>query len=99
MDNYPRGLLVWLCSVWEGRQAGHELGQERYLEVRYESLISDPEQELISVFYFLNEPLNNSVITFAERVLQSNSIDKTDPDPTSTRAIAGDLLYELGYRV
>jgi hypothetical protein len=97
MDNYPRGLFVWLCSVTEGRQAGHELGPNKYLEVRYEALISDAAQELGRVFDFLDEHLAENVISYADSVLRADSLHKPDPNPPLTRAIAGDLLDELDY--
>ena len=36
-------------------QAGRELGAGRYLEVRYEALVRDPQQELERVCTFLEE--------------------------------------------
>jgi hypothetical protein len=99
MDNYPRGLFVWSCSVTEGRQAGHELGPNKYLEVRYEALISDAAQELGRVFDFLDEHLAENVISYADSVLRADSLHKPDPNPPLTRAIAGDLLDELEYEI
>jgi len=96
-DNYPRGLFVWLCSVTEGRQAGCELGPDRYMELRYEVLVSNAEHELRRVFDFLDERWVPSVFDYANQVLRMDSLDKPDPDPALTRAIAGDLLDELGY--
>lgn len=96
-DNYPRALFVWLCSATEGRNAGYELGPEKYMEVRYEALVSDAEHELRRVFDFLNEHWVSVVSEYADRVLRTDSLHKPDPDPALTRAIAGDLLEELGY--
>ena len=98
MDNYARGLLVWLCSVTEGRQAGHELGPDKYLEVRYETLVSEP-RELRRIFDFIAEPWPESTIQHARNVLRTDSMHKPNPNPSLTAAITGDLLDELGYKV
>lgn len=96
-DDYARALLVWLCSMWEGHQAGRELGQEQYLEVRYESLVADPAGELQRVFGFLGESVDPATVDYARTVLHGRSVHKPDPAPQTTQAIAGTLLAELGY--
>lgn len=98
MGNYPRGLLVWLCSVTEGCGAGDVLGEKKYLEVRYESLVRDPEPVLQRIFDFLREPLPHNVVDFAESTLHAESIQKPDPNPRLTEVIAGEMLARLGYR-
>jgi hypothetical protein len=99
MGNYPRGLLVWLCSVTEGREAGRELGSEKCLEISYESFVRYPASELKRIFDFLGEPQFNNAVEYAKRTLHMSSVQKSDPDPELTRAIAGDLLAALGYQV
>jgi hypothetical protein len=96
-DNYPRALFVWLCCVIEGMQAGTELGPSRYMEVRYESLLTRPEWELTRIFDFLGEPLETRVVDYALANFRLDSLEKADPNPSLTQAIAGDLLEELGY--
>lgn len=98
-NNYARSLFVWLCSTWQGRQAGQELGNHRLLQVRYEDLIRDPATELREVLTFLEEPLHEDVVRHARTVLHDSSLRKPDPDPEATRAIAGAMLAELGYEV
>lgn len=98
-DDYARGLLVWLCSVWAGCQAGRNLGEARYLEVRYEPLVADPPAELRRVLDFLGEPFDATPVDHARAVLHRQSVRKPDPNPQATRAIAGDLLAKLGYEV
>jgi hypothetical protein len=98
MDNYPRSLLVWLCSITEGREAGNELGPENYLQVRYESLVTQPGMQLQRVFEFIEEPLPADVIQHAQGILHRDSLHKTDPCPQLTQAIAGYALAELGYQ-
>lgn len=97
MNNYPRALLAWVCAVTEGRQAGSELGPQKYLEVRYEELICNPGDELGRIFRFISEPLDHSVVAYAREELHRHSAGKADPSPDLTRDIAGDLLRELDY--
>jgi len=96
-DNYSRSLFVWLCSVWEGQRAGEEIGDKRYAQVRYEDLIRDPGVQLNRVFQFMEEPVDENVITYASTNLFADSVKKPDPNPNVTMTIAGDMLKELGY--
>lgn len=96
-DNYARSLFVWLCSVWEGRRAGQELGQKRFLQLRYEDLVRSPELEMGHVLAFLGEPTHQKTIGHAREVLHGQSVRKPDPQPEVTDALAGRLLRELGY--
>jgi hypothetical protein len=98
-DNYARSLFVWLCSVWEGRGTGQELGRERFLQLRYEDLIRSPETELGRVLAFLGEPTHQETLDHARAVLHGRSVRKPDPRPEITEALAGRLLRELGYEV
>jgi hypothetical protein len=96
-DNYARSLFAWLCSVWEGRQAGQELGRQRFLQIRYEDLVQSPETELERVLAFLGEPADQQVFDYAGSVLHKRSMRKPDPRPEVTEALAGRMLRELGY--
>lgn len=95
--DYLRGLFVWRCAVSAGREAGKRIGPEHYMELRYETLVTEPERTLRRVFDFLAEPLPDTVSTFAKTHLKPASVGKPDPQPELTEAIAGDLLRELGY--
>lgn len=55
MDDYYL-LKQWVRSLHAGRKAGERLGPDRYLEVHYERLVQEPEQELQRVCAFLQEP-------------------------------------------
>jgi hypothetical protein len=52
--------------VRTAREAGARLGSSLYYEVRYESLISRPEQECQRLCKFLDVPYNDAMIRFAE---------------------------------
>jgi len=55
--------LYWRSRVARGRQAGMALGSDRYLEARYENLVSDPETEVRRICEFLS-------LEFAAEMLQ-----------------------------
>jgi hypothetical protein len=57
------GANWWAEYIRLGRRLGALLGQERYMEVRYEDLVNDPVKELSKICFFLNEQ-------FYERMLQ-----------------------------
>jgi hypothetical protein len=48
--------FFWARSIRRGRHVGQRLGPERYMEVRYEWLLDDPEGELRRVSEFLDLP-------------------------------------------
>jgi hypothetical protein len=62
----PRNLFTaacaWKAMVSRGRQAGATLPEETYLEVRYESLLSHPEETMKHVCEFIGEPFTEAVL-------------------------------------
>src|ERR671917_490473 len=58
--------LWWERKVRTAREAGARLGSSLYYEVRYESLISRPEQECHRLCEFLDVPYDDAMIRFAE---------------------------------
>jgi hypothetical protein len=66
------GALQWRERVLRGRRSGGELGAHRYLEVRYERLVSEPEPVLREVSEFLELPFDDAMLrhseTAAERI-------------------------------
>jgi len=64
--------LQWRERVLRGRQAGAQLGPERYIEVRYEHLVAEPEPVLRDVSAFVEIPFEESMLrhseTAAERI-------------------------------
>jgi hypothetical protein len=51
----------WVHAVRSARRSGQRLGAQRYLEVRYEDLVSDPEAETKRVCEFLDEPFDEQM--------------------------------------
>jgi hypothetical protein len=47
---------IWVRRIRQARQAGGQLGPGLYREVRYESLVQDPEGQLRAICEFLGEP-------------------------------------------
>jgi hypothetical protein len=52
----------WRRRVRDGRRAGARLGPARYMELRLEDLIADPERALRAVLAFLGEPWSPAVL-------------------------------------
>ena len=62
----PRNLYAamksWAAMVAKGMRDGRELGPERYLEVRYETLLSETEPTMKAVCDFLKLPWDEAVL-------------------------------------
>jgi hypothetical protein len=56
----------WDWQVRLGREAGAELGPARYHELRYESLVADPERECAALCDFLGLPYDAAMLRFHE---------------------------------
>lgn len=56
----------WRTLVRKARRFGASVGEERYLEVRYEEVVADAEAALRPVFAFLGEPWDDAVLRFDE---------------------------------
>lgn len=79
----PRHTITrWKMDVTMGRDQGLELGDNRYLEVRYEALTTNPDCEMRRVCFFLG-------LRFDESVLHSSM---QYMDPANTQAAAGRIV-------
>lgn len=101
----------WRDSVLAGRAAGLE--RDRYLEVRYERLLSDPEEEIASLYGWLG--LRTTAEDLAPALSESRRAENVDrrgvrgvasekwrsafspADLAGFIEVAGELLGELGY--
>jgi hypothetical protein len=65
MDNYYL-LQHWMTNVESGRRAGQLLGGERYLEIRYEGLVQNPQGTLEGICAFLGETFEPAMLEPAQ---------------------------------
>lgn len=66
-DDAGGAALFWRQRVVSGRRAGRELGPERYLEVRYEDLVSDPDGAMQPICRFLGMDFHPAMLRYHER--------------------------------
>lgn len=99
----------WSASVQAGLRAR---GRERYIEVRYEDLLRDPEHQLRALYARLGlDSSREAVAAGLDEHRSAASVDPADPrvgagkwrgaltarEFAAVERIAGDLLAELGY--
>ena len=69
---HPRSLAGFACQwrteVAAARRLGRRLGVNRYLEVRYESLVADPERELERACAFAGLAYEPAMLEYAQEV-------------------------------
>jgi hypothetical protein len=65
-DPVATAALYWEWNVRLGREAGARLGSDRYYEVRYESLVADPEPECRRLCDFLGLGYDSAMLRFHE---------------------------------
>jgi hypothetical protein len=58
----------WRRHVTAGRRSGARLGPDRYLEIRYEDLVEDPERQLRSICAFVDLPFDEVMLRYRETV-------------------------------
>jgi hypothetical protein len=61
---------VWARQVAGGREAGRALGDERYLELRYEDLLEDGPGEIRRVCAFLGIPFRQAMLKHEDGALE-----------------------------
>jgi len=100
----------WRTSVRSARAAG--LGADRYREIRYEALLSDPAPVIAELYAWLGLPAGDEIVRTATEEAGVPANLGTDPsgigaakwrdaytpsDLEAFEAVAGDLLDDLGY--
>jgi hypothetical protein len=88
MDNYYL-LKNWVRCVERGQATGRGLGPTRYLEVRYENLVRDPESEIRRICEFLGEDLHADMLDHsrvAQRQIRSGGHMEVR-EPISTASV------------
>jgi hypothetical protein len=101
----------WKNIVTNGSHQGLQLGNERYLEVRYEDLTMSPEKWLRQICNFLNMPFDTAVLESAQPYMQTNKSGGKSLQPNSGQwesyfepkirrkleIISGNTLAKFGY--
>ncbi len=67
----------WVSRAQKARADGRLLGSERYLELRYEDLVVNPEREIRRICGFIRLPFEESMLDHrrnAERIISSTSV-------------------------
>lgn len=69
-NSLPAAIDYWRDRVTAGRRAGATIGSERYLEVRYEDLVADPEPVLRTICDFIKITYTEVMLAYAKRADQ-----------------------------
>jgi hypothetical protein len=72
-DPLATAALYWEWNVRLGREAGAFLGPDRYHELRYEALVTEPEAECVKLCSFLGLPFDPQMLRFHEGRTRENS--------------------------
>lgn len=76
----------WVRRINQARTSGNRLGQDRYIEINYEDLVSKPEDELIRVCDYLGEnylPLMSQPHLLGQIAIEPGSFHDPIRDPPS----------------
>jgi len=101
----PRHLAVaeqWRQSVAASIRDGRALPEENYTEIRYESLMKHPEDELRSILQFADLSESSNVLNYAREVLEPGRAHRwkgtlTDEQEAEVAERLEPLLRDLGY--
>lgn len=95
-----RAALVWDIYVRAGL-AARALGPARYMEIRYEDVLGDPELWTARLLRFIGLPMADPVVRFLDRTRRDrDGAWRRELEPAAQAAVeemAGQLLGELGY--
>lgn len=70
------GAFWWAWKVRTGRRQGRALGAHRYVEVRLEDLVENPEATIRAVCEFLGEPFTPSMLDYHLRFAHRNPVPR-----------------------
>jgi len=104
----------WKKAILRGRSAREDdRVAARYIEVRYENLVANPEATMKRVLHHINEPWDASILDFhvdnddpvcpqVLRPISTQSVGKwrsglTEKQKSTVKRVAGNLLVKLGY--
>ncbi len=63
-DDFTTAVLTWRRHVLRGRTGGRSVGPGRYIEVRYEDLVDDPEQQLRRIGELAGFPFDPAMLDY-----------------------------------
>jgi hypothetical protein len=105
----------WACEIRDAQALGRRVGGSRYVEVRYEDLVSDPAAVVEGVCAFAALPFEPGMLEPGEVALAAKPHHRRLLEPPSKHrdwrremdakdvrsfeAIAGELLLQLGYEL
>ncbi len=81
----PAGALYWQRRVTIGRSSGAKLGKDRYREMKYEDLVSDPERVVRELSPFLELDFDPAMLRYFE---QGEQLRSETADPTAHQSLA-----------
>ncbi len=90
-----QGALFWSARVRAGREQGRALGPDRYLELRYEELVAEPEATLRELCRFLELDFDASML---EPERQAERIAAGYPDAAVHPNLAEPLAMRRDWR-
>ncbi|MDA8269778.1 MAG: sulfotransferase [Actinomycetota bacterium] len=82
----------WAQRVNAGRAAGHALGDRRYIEIRYEDLVADPERALRQITARIDLDFDPAMLDYAAAA--TRQLDMS-PKPAEDRSLAMPLTRGL----
>jgi hypothetical protein len=83
-SDIPEAALFWKRRVRAGRDAGRQLGPDRYKELRYEDLIESPDQKVRELCSFLDLDFEPGMLTYFE---QGEDVQAATADPSAHQAL------------
>lgn len=87
--------LYWAARVGAGRSQGLALGPDRYLEIRYEALVSNPDETLRTVCEFIDLPFHVAMLEPRQRAAE---IVTGYPDPGVHENLGQSLAMRRDWR-
>jgi hypothetical protein len=82
-ENVIQAARYWRRRVQRGRMAGRALGRARYLEVRYEALLENPEEIVRSICQFIDLPFDSAMLRYYEH---EDLFDQRSKPPSTIKA-------------
>ncbi len=96
-DDFHRGLLEWRLSVQAAQGSLRALPADSWMELRYEEIIAQPDAMWAQLEKFMGLKFDEKVQAHAREQLARQSPVADVPLTPAIRAIAFDLLKQLGY--